>query len=796
MANTGYKALKLDRFGGLNTLLDPTNLPPWYSPDCRDVEFVTGLARTRPGLTQVLETVGSLPKINGIKSYIPLLDEFPTFPPSLQRLLFFTSGGELYRNLTETNNLIRSGLPTGILWDAEQAFGRAYMAFHTGQIGILAPAQYDGTVTNNLDRVSQEGPAKTTTSVPVDSATAGTIVAGTHKLTLIFETRNGYRTRADKFGNFWVAAGAKKVNISGIVTGPPTVTRRILAFTAAGGGSYFFIPRSSMVINDNTTTSLTDLDFSDTELLAGENVDPLFERIEIPACLKVLPYAGRILYIGPKNLSNYAFSATPNTNQVLRNLGFDGGWSSGIPLWWTVIVAGQSEETTDVVYGSALKITGDGTATRGHLTSQSLGPGVDIIELGKTYKVRAWVKRSLNLAQGTLQVFFQGSILPGLSVTAAQATTTYQAFEAEIFSASDNSSAKTLTVKVTGTPTSGEFFLVDEMEIFDEFTPFEDSVMLVSKPDDPESVDGLTGFLQVTPDNGQPLRNAFVIRDFLYLVKTKSLYVTEDNGGEPSTWEIRELSQRVGTFSPRGVGVGDEWAVIASRDGLFYFSGGEPQKISQEIQPTWDSINWLYGHTIDVKVDVKRKRIYVAAPFGTATEPNRIFTLDYREGFGDPLLQNGFGRKWSPWFISANSMALIEQPDGTQQLFIGNNSSNGKLYKLDGTSDDGAAINNYWQSGYFQNGGRLDFGYLIANVAGAGTCNLNLFKGDQSWLKILRPWTLKSQAFRNFERQIQIVGSRMAVKFGTNAVGENFSLQGASVWVKPAPWSPVRGTNL
>ena len=51
--------------------------------------------------------------------------------------------------------------------------------------------------------------------------------------------------------------------------------------------------------------------------------------------------------------------------------------------------------------------------------------------------------------------------------------------------------------------------------------------------------------------------------------------------------------------------------VIAHRTGLYLFSGGEPVKISQEIQPTWNQINWQYAQTMWVTVDTKERRIYV-----------------------------------------------------------------------------------------------------------------------------------------------------------------------------------------
>src|SRR5260221_13087907 len=70
---------------------------------------------------------------------------------------------------------------------------------------------------------------------------------------------------------------------------------------------------------------------------------------------------------------------------------------------------------------------------------------------------------------------------------------------------------------------------------------------------------------------------------------------------------------------------------IAHRTGLYIFSGGEPVKISQEIQPTWNQINWQYAHTLWVTVDTKERRILIGAPMGAATSPNTILLLDYRD---------------------------------------------------------------------------------------------------------------------------------------------------------------------
>ena len=170
----------------------------------------------------------------------------------------------------------------------------------------------------------------------------------------------------------------------------------------------------------------------------------------------------------------------------------------------------------------------------------------------------------------------------------------------------------------------------------------------------------------------------------------------------------------MGTPSVQGVDVGEDWAVIAGRSGMYLFDGGEPIKISQEIQPLWDTINWAAAQTLWVRVDTRNRRILCGVPTGTATSPNLVLMLDYRslnsageiESLGSILFSTlsgklyavGRSRKWCPWHITANSCTLAERSDGTAQVFLGNGvvsgAGNGKIYQLSDTqfSDDGAAI--------------------------------------------------------------------------------------------------------
>lgn len=668
---------------------------------------------------------------------------------------------------------------------------------------------------------------------------SGNVSAGAHQCVVMFVTRQGYITKPSPPGSY-TATGGKTATVT-LPIGPPNIIARIVAFTGANGDNFYYIdpadpsfPTSGMVIHDNTTTSAT-FDFDDQTLLSGNNVDDLFSLVVLGECSGVTEYHQRLFWTGERNTDTSSPTAQNSANGgSFYGLGFDGGFGAmgaGIPNGWspsTNSVGANSAIAvgSPVVWGDALSIIGDGvSAVVGHIYQNAYQDylGIPIIARNTAYSLRVRVRGLGGLASGNLHINLTSTVggftTTGLSLTAAQVNGTYQEFIVPLTDAplATPPADLRLQIYVDNTLSFNASYLMDCMEIFPTQLPYNSYLVRASFAERPEAYDGVTGFLSVAENNGQAVRNCFVLRDFLYLVKERSMYVTQDNGDEPSTWSINEVSAKVGTESPRGVGVGDEWAVIASRDGLYYFNGGlsaawsggeSNSKLSTEIQPTWDSINWNVGYLISVVVDTQRKRIYVAVPIGTSTVPNKILTLDYVEGFGDPLAANGVGRKWSVWNIPCNSQALIERFDGTQKLFIGNNpvtfgsltpgTGTGKIYGLipgAASSDDGVAINGYWNSGFFQDQGRLTFGYVAANITGSGTANLTLRRGDQNDLRVVRGWNLLPNGFNNMERQIQVERERMAIAIGTNGVNQFFSLQGLAMYVKPSSWAILRGTN-
>jgi hypothetical protein len=797
MSVESFAPIPLGTFGGLITILDPADVPPGMSPNLGDVEFFAGGVRTRAGNVSQFSPLAGGVAVNGLKTYVTA--------NLLQRLLAFDSSGNLFKETSPgVLGLVATPGTPGLFLASTTIFSREYMAFSDSLVGQDLPRQFDDTY---FDRVSQVGPGAGPTAA--DAIVAGNISAGVHQVSVIFVTRQGFWT-APSPPVSWTAAGGKQVTLTNIPTGPSNIVARLLAFTAAGGADYYQVP-ATMTINDNTTTSVT-LDFDDTILLSGTAMDNQFAQIELPNQLGVIGYSDRLFWWGERaKMSNW------------NNITFDGGWNlaggtggADVPLGWTsdpTSGAGGSREPSDVVWGDAYRITGNGASVARGMISQSAvtdPAGNPLLVQSTDYSIRARVQRSTNLAQGTLRVNCfspsAGAIGVGLAITALTATTSYVEYTAQLIPPqSAIPSDMVLRVYADGVPgPSGESFLVDQLEIFPTLTPQNASIVRASYALNAEGYDGVTGLLEVAENNGQGIRAAFALRNYLYFVKERSLFVTQDDGvNEPAIWDIEEVSNQVGTPSAHGVGIGEEWVVIAGRAGLYYFDGGNPVKLSQEIQPTWDAINWEYGSRIWVQVHTQHKRILVGVPMGAATQPSQILVLDYTEGFLDPLQtmlsSPGYGRMWSQWSIAANSCGLIERSTGIAQLFFGNNAANGKIYGLTpGTfTDDGAAINSYYTTAFISRtglGGRNLFGYATGNVQGSGSLALTaLLPGNVT--QTIGTWPLASPATQDMEMFTSILAERAAYQLSTSAPGAWFSLTKFVPWAKPDPWSIVRGHN-
>ena len=437
--------------------------------------------------------------------------------------------------------------------------------------------------------------------------------------------------------------GDCRANVTGIpsVITLPNIVARILAFTGAGGDNFYYTTgldgAPQMQVTDNSASSFV-VDFSDTALLAGISADSLFQLVELGECAGVIGYADRLFWWGERNKQNN-----------WDNLTFDGGFDAAntVPLGWTAdatyFAGGWRDSTGKPIWGGAYSILGDGvTPTRGLITQSAVTDynGAPRLQANTAYSARVRVRMTGALTQGTVARSSLQRVASSFRPRALPCP-----LRKSPRARGPNSSRRSLhRAGSTDDPAGPAAARVCRRHA--------DQRRGISGREHRDfshgrAVQHVAGARVVCRRPGE-LRRRQRLHERLRKRRANGARgvpaARESLSGE-GPLDLRHLGrrrERAGVVDHQrslghgghafgaGVDTGEDWAVIAGRAGMYIFDGGEPVKISQEIQPLWDQINWAAGQTLWVRVDTRNKRILCGVPIGTATSPNRILVLDYR----------------------------------------------------------------------------------------------------------------------------------------------------------------------
>jgi hypothetical protein len=569
----------------------------------------------------------------------------------------------------------------------------------------------------------------------------GLTAPGVHQLCVSFLTDTGFITKPSQIVT-WTAAGNKKVQVNGLPIGPPNVTARICHFTGSGGANFFYLPVPSFdpttgatvatatVVNNNTDVMAT-FDFSDNTLFNGIGVDitgnNLFNMITLGPVAGVFSYSQRLVVWGDTNKINN-----------LWNMGMEGGTSTvggTVPLGWDLSQNAGGALVSAGDFYLAWQITGNGlNVNRGQIQQPAYQDSfhIPILTPNTQYTFQTWAYCSTANMTGSITAdFFSSS--QGVLATASIAANTLGigqsngAFVSAQFSALTPATIPTDTILrlyATNLNNNQSVTIDENMIVFTE-NPTILGQARMSYGINPEAFDGVTGVYAV--EYSEALRQMKIIRDNLYTLTSGHLVRTTDNGvGEPATWTNYTVSDIVGGMSVRCFDVGEGWGMFAAESGLYAFSGGHPEKISQEIQTLWDAIDPNQRKHAWVTNDPINRRVYIGVPL-TAYSPtgatfspascNKLLVLDYRNlntaeaiqgqgpvrlGFSGKLIATDFARKWTVWNIPANHGAIMSFSGDTepQIVFAGGNGAGlttgfGNSYSLNtnkGFDDDYGVI--------------------------------------------------------------------------------------------------------
>lgn len=741
-----------------------------------------------------------------------------------------------------------------------------------------------GTATNPI--YGNGGASSAAGGIAIVNGTGVTPIGqGTRQGVVFFITDSDYETFPSPAAVFTIPSNTSAIHVTNIPIGPPNVKGRGIAFTEAGQngvpGANFYVIRnpvtiqvqngapvtySSTIINDNVTTS-ADFKFTDAVLLNSEEVDvqgnDLFNLIELGSSAWCIPYAARMFY-----------GLQLNKVDNFLNLSFDGGYLPNVttggnifPLGWQSLAGGVGTTLIDsTVTGQALRIFNSTVSTVTNAGLMLQGAYVDsfntpIILPNTAYSMRITLSCPSAVQSGTLFISFNsynhntgfGANWGGQQIPLTSLSTTMQTFDLPMITTPFTKSVPVdlvLAMQVFQMG-PGADVVIDRIEIYPTKTPYLTAQVFGSYIDNPEAIDasGTGGIIDTTSENPQACMGAFVMHDNLYLLKTSSLYSTQDNPvSEPGGWGLSEVSNKVGSIGVNSYDVGEEWAVMACRTGIYGFNGGQPTKMMQEIWNLWERINWDAGKTIVLRNDLANRRILCAVPLPTPnpwlpfdppnpapTSPNVILMLNYmglntaEELFNSPQVHTTmFGslasvdmkRKWSIWRVKTPYMDFITRADGVSKpLFVGNGIDSSKIYQFldDQLSDDGVAINGVYTTYGFVNAAKAAtlpiFGFhakrytvLQTNLTGAGVGNIKCYPNtlDARYPITLRgsrtpgvPGTvsLTDPAMDDIFRPVNLKGNRMFLEFSTNAVGSWFNLSKILLSGKADPWSTLNPTG-
>lgn len=661
----------------------------------------------------------------------------------------------------------------------------------------------------------------------------GQLSPGNHTCVLIFRTRTGYLTIPSPPVTI-TASGGQYLSVTNIPLGPANVTERWMAFTGANGGKYFVLPiaprdpsgqfliGTSTVVPDNTATSAT-FDFTDEALFDGIAIDipgnNLFRQEVLGPVLGFFNYGSRLFSWGERNKI-----------QQFLNMGFEGGIFSGapnIPLGWNV--DGGDGILTAGDYGLAWQAT---TATISQTAYQDQN-GIAIVDPSTLYIYRAWVN-------GT-SIATISSVSTGFTSTAT--VTAAGTFGQANFSLATPGVIPTdliLTISQTGLTTA------DELELINGKDPY---ILLAkgSYVNNPEAIDGVTALLGEAGDP-HPILGMQERKDVLCLLTSGpegSLYETEQTAsGEPVTWDVRHIASKCGLISVWGVAKFEDWFSWTSDTGLRIFDGSTVEKMSQEIQPWWNSLNPLAKQFTVLANDPYTRRVYIAGATGAFIVTNEMYVLDYRDlntagllanagtlriGYTGKVVSTDLTRKWSPWTMTINYCGLLTLPTGEGVMaFCGGRGTSlqdlwvSSVYALDegvisGIDDDYGPFweNSTYPTFFFTSSDdaqqkqvgthRLNHQFMTLNCGGVGSVFVvpSLDRLGNTG-KPTRALSVTETMDRDLEFGLNLAAERISYRICCQPAGPQpapsyapagFRVSSLVVGVKTHPFSPIRGKN-
>ena len=207
----------------------------------------------------------------------------------------------------------------------------------------------------------------------------------------------------------------------------------------------------------------------------------------------------------------------------------------------------------------------------------------------------------------------------------------------------------------------------------------ETGTFFFSQTQDPGNIAGSGGQLQIEAAAGG---RGIAVREMTHgqviALKSNGGYQLDTSDVTPANWNPERLWELHGPPCAAMIAVGQDFLVYGCKGGGYYYAGGEPLWITQEIQSddedeentgSWNEIDWTSELTFWCAVNEDAKEVH----FGVCTDdsgfPNEIYRVSYTGGWDFPeartrtgaLITPDTARKWSRDPIAARCGRYVKR---------------------------------------------------------------------------------------------------------------------------------------
>lgn len=235
------------------------------------------------------------------------------------------------------------------------------------------------------------------------------------------------------------------------------------------------------------------------------------------------------------------------------------------------------------------------------------------------------------------------------------------------------------------------------------------STVWFSDPGAPETW-GANNYVHFSPNDGEKVQAIVAWRELVFIFKESRFFVvfgtTVDAAGNP-VFNYRTIDANAGTTGPRAAIAAPDGVYFVDRKGLFRTTGGEPELLSSNVDPLFQSDNFSYyssyftggsaiaqDQTTNLSLGYHDHQLFLSYTQASGSVNTRTLVYDSRYQW------------WSLYDWPAAHVISFRRSAGVPELLFADTSGTKKIMRSDNsqTNDNTTAITSLWRSGWFDYG--------------------------------------------------------------------------------------------